>query len=183
MVGTNMAEGHVGVDLPDFRMLTTDLRRGTFHQSNQWVPIPEEYLDPPSISPSVSYTTAATPNVASTTSRTSGRTSVSTLTVDTRGGAAVQHVVTLSPDAEFTNITVTPGGTRRILREHRPPLNTTNAGNKFSIAWWLCGGCFPNCDRRATHAPFADASERTRLLTFCLDHLAAPAQHLTGMPG
>ena len=32
-----------------------------------------------------------------------------------------------------------------------------------------------HCRRRATHVPFASAEERTRLLTFCREHLAAPA--------
>ena len=131
-VGTNMVEGHTGVELPDFRTLTTDLRRGTFHQSSQWIPIPEEYLDRPSASSGSGYASAATPSVATTTNSTSGRTSVSTLTADTRGGGtAVQRVDNPAPDTEFASITVAPCGTRRILREHRPPSN--NAGkNEFA---------------------------------------------------
>lgn len=167
-VGTNM------VDLPGFRLLTTDLRRGTFHQSSQLTPIPEEYLERPQTSTGSGYTSAATPSVATATNSTSGRTSVSTLTVDTRGGGtAVQRVDNPAPDTEFANITVAPGGTRRILREDRPPLN--NAGNDFCVARWLCSGCFPNCGRSATHVSFADTTERTLLLTFCRTHLASSA--------
>lgn len=44
-VTVNVAEGHAGVDTPDFRALVTDLRRGTFHLSNNCVPLPESYLE------------------------------------------------------------------------------------------------------------------------------------------
>ena len=44
-VSTNLAEGHAGVDVPDFRSLVTDLRRGTFHLSSNWVPLPESYME------------------------------------------------------------------------------------------------------------------------------------------
>jgi hypothetical protein len=34
LVATYMAEGHDGIELPDFRTLTVDLKRGTFVQSS-----------------------------------------------------------------------------------------------------------------------------------------------------
>ena len=77
------------------------------------------------------------------------------------------------PDADFTSIVVHPGGTRPVLRNHPPPQN--DAGRKFCIAWWTRGTCFANCQRSGTHAPFALGAERSRLLTFCREHLAAPA--------
>ena len=45
-VSTNIIEGHTGAPLPDLRNLVGDLKRGTFHQSNNWIPIPEEYMVP-----------------------------------------------------------------------------------------------------------------------------------------
>ena len=46
-IGTNIVKGHMGVLLPDSCPLVTDLKRGTFHLSSNWVPLPEEYLEPP----------------------------------------------------------------------------------------------------------------------------------------
>ena len=83
-VSTNVVKGHAGVDLPDFRALVTDLKRGTFHQSANWVPLPAEYVDPPrsiSLSGGTSQTPSATPTGAS--SVLTARTGVSTLTADT----------------------------------------------------------------------------------------------------
>lgn len=74
--------------------------------------------------------------------------------------------------------TLHAGGTRNILREHRPPPN--DAGNEFCVAWWTRRGCFPNCGRRLTHVPFASPSERERLLTYVHTHLQAPAAAGTG---
>ena len=73
----------------------------------------------------------------------------------------------------FTSIVVHPGGTRPVLRDHPPPQN--DAGREFCIAWWTRGICFANCQRSGTHAPFASGAERSRLLTFYREHLAAPA--------
>ena len=63
-VGVNMVEGHAGVDLPEFKTLVTDLlRRGTFPYSNNWVPLPAEYLET-----ARSTTTIGTRTTTSTTS-------------------------------------------------------------------------------------------------------------------
>jgi hypothetical protein len=83
----------------------------------------------------------------------------------------VARITNPQTDAEFNEMTLRPGGTRNILREHRPPTN--DAGHEFCVAWWTRGGCFPNCRRRAAHVPFASPSERTRLLTFVRAHLVA----------
>jgi hypothetical protein len=173
-VATNNAESHVGVELPEFRSLVTDLKRGTFPQLANWVPLPAEYLEVPTRQLAGSTAgPARAPSVAPTGTGTAATvsTSVSSLTDPSR--APVQRLANPTPDAEFTNIVVRPGGTRPILREHRPPQN--DAGHEFCVAWWLRAGCFPNCGRNATHGPFASPGERTRLLTYCREHLAAPA--------
>jgi hypothetical protein len=51
-----------------------------------------------------------------------------------------------------------------------------DAGQEFCISWWGRGGWYSNCGRAATHRPFANPSERTRLLA----HVRA---HLTAAPG
>ena len=172
-VATNVTEDHGGVELPEFRSLVTDLKRGTFPQSSNWVPIPEEYFESPrgqtgNASTSTRTQTAAPSSVG--TASTAG-TTVSALTDPSR--TPVPRIANPSPDAEFANIVIRPGGTRPILREHRPPHN--DAGHEFCVAWWLRSGCFSNCGRSATHCPFASPAERTRLLTYCREHLAAPA--------
>jgi hypothetical protein len=43
-VSVNLVEGHAGVESLEFRSLVTELKRGTFPQSSNWVPLPEEYL-------------------------------------------------------------------------------------------------------------------------------------------
>ena len=175
-VGTNAAEGHTGIDLPEFRTIVSDLRRGTFQYSSNWVPLPEEYLDPIRGGGGVGVRSVIT-NTTGSSSVSSTRTGVSSLTAEA-SRAPVARIDNPSPDAEFGSITVRPGGTRPILRDHRPPTN--DAGHEFCVAWWLRGGCFPNCNRRATHVPFASANERTRLITFCRQHLAAPAAGSSG---
>ena len=83
------------------------------------------------------------------------------------------QILFYAPDTAFSNsIVVRPGGTRPLMRERRPPAN--DAGTEFCVAWWLRDGCFTNCGRSRTHVPFASAGERTRLLNYCREHLAAP---------
>lgn len=170
-VGINEVVGHEGVELPDWRAVVADLRRGTFHNTSNWVPIPEEYLAQPRGNTGSRTTAAGTLSTAGSTGA-SVRTGVSSLTTDTPR-TVMARIENPQPDAEFTGIMVRPGGFRPILQNRPPPSN--DAGLKFCAAWWLRGACFPNCRRRATHVPFASAGERTRLLTFCRDHLAAPA--------
>lgn len=168
-VETNVADTHEGVERLEFRSLVTDLRRGTFHHSGHWVPLPEAYLEPPRSSAGTTTRTAA-PSVVSTGSSSTAPTGVSSLTDTTR--ETVVRTDNPAPDADFTTIITRRGGTRQLLRTRPPPQN--DAGLEFCVAWWIRGGCFPNCGRRATHTPFASANERTRLLTYCREHLAAP---------
>lgn len=168
-VATNVADSVVGVTLPDFTSLLLELKRGTFQNSTNWIDLPEAYLEPPPTR--VGTWTSSEASTAATT-----RTGVSTLTDDsaaTSPRASVTRIENPGGDAEFAGLTLRPGGTRNIMREHRPPAN--DAGNEFCVAWWTKGGCFPNCGRRATHVPFASAGERTRLLAYVRNHLVAPA--------
>ena len=140
------------------------------------MPIPEQYLNPPprdgtTGGPS-SRASGATSATAASSSVASFSTGVSALTEGTPR-TVVSRVENPRPDAEFSAITVRPGGFRPVLRDRRAPSN--DAGAEFCVAWWLRGACFPNCGKRATHVPFASAAERTRLLTFCREHLAAPS--------
>lgn len=170
-VSTNVAETAAGVDVPSFATMMQDLKRGTFQNSTNWLPIPPTYMDPgpaPSAHRAAS-TTAGVPTTAGSTASVTN-TTVSTLTGETPR-TVVARITNPQTDAEFNEMTLRPGGTRNILREHRPPTN--DAGHEFCVAWWTRGGCFPNCRRRAAHAPFASPSERTRLLTFVRAHLVA----------
>ena len=170
MVASNVAEGITGVDIPSFATMLQELRRGTFHNSTNWVEIPETYLEPLP-APPLSIPTFSSASTTATHATT--RTGVSTLTTDISTRTAVTRVDNPSGDPEFAGVTLRSGGTRAIMREHRPPTN--DAGNEFCVAWWTKGGCFPNCGRRATHAPFATTGERNRLLTYVRAHLQAPA--------
>ena len=174
-VGVNVAESHVGVEPLEFRTLVQELKRGTFQFSSSWVPIPEEYLEPVRGASVGSHGVSGAPSVvpaSGANSVSSGRTGISSLTTDA-SRAPVAQVDNTAPDAEFSSISVRPGGTRPILREHRPPSN--DAGNEFCVTWWLRSSCYPNCRRRAAHVPFASTAERARLLAFCRERLASPA--------
>ena len=164
-VGINVVDSHDGVDLPDFKALLWDLRHGTFRNGSNWVPLPEGYMTPVRFT-SQATVTSRTPSVAAPGGSTAStvHTGVSSLTADVRTMA--NRIDNPGGDADFTSITIRPGGTRPLLRDNPPPRN--DAGHEFRV-------CFDNCRRRITHVPFASDGERTRLLTFCRTHLAAPA--------
>lgn len=167
-VEINIADSHEGVERPELRTLVTDLRRGTFHHSSNWVPLPEAYLETPARAASAG--TRVAPSVVSTGSGSNASTGISSITDPTR--ETIVRVDNPAPDADFTSIVTRRGGTRQLLRTRPPPQN--DAGHEFCVAWWIRGGCFPNCGRRVTHTPFASVAERVRLLTYCREHLAAP---------
>ena len=164
-VGTNVSDDHSGLELPDFRGMLADLKHGTFPHSSHWVPIPVDYQEPVRSGGAISGSggsrgpPSAVPTAGS--SVTSARTGVSSLTADTPR-TPMLPIDNLAPDAEFRSVTVRPGGTRPVLREHPPPRN--DAGTEFCVSWWLRGSCYPNCRRRSTHVPFASDAERARLL-------------------
>ena len=174
-VGVNMAEGHAGVDLPEFKTLVTDLRRGTFPYSNNLVPLPAEYLETARSTTIIGTRTTSTTTSPGGVSGGSVQTGVSSLTEATR--VSVGWVDNPHPDNDFASITLRPSGTRPVLREHPSPHN--DAGQELCVAWWLRSGCFPNCGRRATHCAFASANERTHLLTYCRERLSAPGATTT----
>lgn len=176
-VAVNVVESVVGVEVPNFRTMLQELKRGTFHQSTNWIPIPDEYLGSPpprsvSTAGNVSRGTMAGSAATSITGG-SGGTTVSALTPETTRAESVARVANPVEDSEFRSLTLRAGGTRNILRTHRPPAN--DAGNELCVAWWTRGGCYANCGRRNTHQPFASADERTRLLTYVRQHLVDPA--------
>lgn len=174
-VSINLAEDCTGIELPEFRSLVTDLKRGTFPLSSNWVPLPPEYLVTrgSSVGSIGGRTGSSTPNSTGTAS-----TGVSTLTpVTTRVAPSEQQQATRvanpTRDGDFTSIIIRPGGTRPAIRAHRPPTN--DAGHEFCLAWWLRGACFDNCGRAQTHVNFGSSGERARLLAYCREHIAAPA--------
>ena len=110
---------------------------------------------------------------SASTAATQASTHTGMLTLLTDSRTAVTRSNNAAVDAEFAGITLRPGGTRNIMREHRPLAN--DAGHEHCVAWWTRGGCFPNCGWRATHISFASAGERTRLrASYVHTHLQAP---------
>ncbi len=171
-VSVNVSEDHAGIDRPEFRAMVADLKHGMFPNSSNWVPIPAEYREPPragSGGASGSRAPSAVPTGGSSVS--SGRTGVSSLTAES--APRMTPVENAVNDAAFRSIVVRPGGTRLILRDNLPPHN--DAGREFCVSWWIRGPCYPNCRRREAHVPFALPAERTRVLTFCREHLTASA--------
>ena len=168
-VAINVAAGVTGVEVPNFQALVRELKQGAFHLSTNWLEIPEAYLEP--IATVVTGASVRSAPSGTATTASTSRSGISTLTGDTQ--PRVARVENPSRDEEFATMTLRPGGTRQVLRDHPPPRN--DAGHKFCVVWWTQGGCFPNCRRHATHVPFASPDERTRLLTFMRTHLLAPA--------
>lgn len=172
-VACNVAAGITGVDVPSFPTMLQELQRGTFHNSTNWIDIPDAYLDPLPTQATLRGVSVITASGGASTAAThvSTRSGMSSLTTETR--TTVARIDNPAGDAELAGIPLRAGGTRHLLREHRPPAN--DAGNEFCVAWWTKGGCFPICGRRATHVPFASAGERNRLLAYVRAHLQVPA--------
>lgn len=174
-VAINVAESVVGVEVPTFGSMLQELKRGTFHQSTNWIAIPDEYLassTPRTVSTVTSASRGTTSGASASVAGASTGTGVSSLTQDTPRESVTRQANT-TPDSEFTSLTLRSGGTRTILRAHRPPSN--DAGHEMCVAWWTRGGCYPNCGRRNTHQPFASAEERARLLAYVRQHLVDQA--------
>jgi hypothetical protein len=172
----------VGGDIPTaptFQELHRGMQRGSFHMSAEWLPLPASVtVEPPLMT--VSPLGAASVNTRTT--RASTASTVSGLTATTTGGrtsgiaagasnAQGLHVPNPARDAEFDAIQLRPQ-IRELLRANPPPRNDAN--NKFCVSWWGRGGCYSNCSRAATHRPFANATERGRLLAHVRAHLVQP---------
>lgn len=70
-VSTNVGDGVTGVELPTFRGMLQDLKRGTFHHSTNWITIPDAYLEPvPRGTAPCSVSTAPTGSATTTVSTT-----------------------------------------------------------------------------------------------------------------
>lgn len=99
-VGSNVADSHDGVNLPDFKALLWDLWHGTF-----WVPQPEGYMTP-ARSTSNATVISRTPSVAATRGSTAStvQTGISSLTTETRTMA--NRIDNPGGDADFLSITI-----------------------------------------------------------------------------
>ncbi|KAI2501775.1 hypothetical protein MHU86_12695 [Fragilaria crotonensis] len=176
-VSTNLADDTTGVELPEFRTLVTELKWGTFPLSSNWIPLPAEYVVARTSNSGGGVRTVA--NALGSAGTVS--TGVSSLTTATTRASAPEQQATRvanpTRDNDFANIVVRAGGTRPVIWAHRPPTN--DAGHEFCLAWWIRGACFDNCGRAQTHVNFASPGERSRLLSYCRDHVAAPAASTT----
>ena len=178
-VAVNAEDNIGGIAVPSFTSLLQELQQGTYHNSTNWIDIPSEYLQvgttPRPVSLSVAHTTTSGRSTApSAVSTLSTATGVSGLT-EGSSSAPGTRVVNPAPDADFTSIALRPGRSRDIYREHPPPHPDNNNRAEMCVAWWTRSSCYSNCGRRATHRAFASTGERTRLLSFVREHLAAPA--------
>lgn len=173
-VCASVSDDITSIPIPSFAAIIQDLKRGTFHQSTNWIVIPDEYMTPEAVtSPGSSARTLPSTVSTAPSSQDTARSTMSSLTGGDTSRAPVARVENPTPDADFTGITMRAGGIRNAIRAHRPPQN--DAGHEMCVAWWTKGACFANCGRRAAHTPFGSASERTRLLAYVREHLAAPA--------
>jgi hypothetical protein len=160
---------------PDFTTLLQDLQRGTFHTSNGWVPLPAEYMvasGPAAILPTTGPATVSTAGSSGGTPSVVSALTAPSAASGTRNATPAQtRHVNATADADFTGMTLR-SGLGPLLRANRPPRN--DAGHEFCVGWWCKGGCYTQCGRRASHVPFANAGERTRLLEFVREHLLQP---------
>ena len=177
-VGNGGTELETAPELPTFKELLRDLQRGAFHMSSSWLPLPPSVTVEPSAvhtgaGTSVGTRTTRASTAASTTSSITAATGGSRTTGGGASTSTTQGAFVTNParDAEFDALTLRPQ-MRDLLRAHPRPTN--DAGNEFCVSWWGRAGCYTNCGRAATHRPFANPGERTRLLAHVRAHLVAP---------
>ena len=129
-MAANLVESVAGIEVPGFQAMFQDLKRGTFHLSTSWVEIPDQYLETMPV-PRIAI---AVPGAATVSTVSSTATGVSSLThaTPTETRASVNRIDNPTRDADFTSITIRPGGTRNILRTQPPPAN--DAGHEFCVA-------------------------------------------------
>ena len=81
-VSIDMAGSVVGVPVPDLASLFQELKRGTFHQSTNWIDLPDNYMEPLP-SPPLPTANAPAPSGSTIATQASTRTGVSMFTQDT----------------------------------------------------------------------------------------------------
>lgn len=164
---------------PTFSELHRGMQRGSFHMSAEWLPLPASVTVEP---PPATVTPLGATSVNTRSTRASTASTMSGLTAPTTGGRTggniagasnTQGSYTPNParDSEFDALQLRPQ-MRELLRANPPPRNDAN--NEFCVSWWGRGGCYSNCSRAATHRPFANATERGRLLAHVRAHLVQP---------
>lgn len=169
----SLSAGFGAVDtVPNFTPLLLHLQHGTFQLSSEWYPIPAAYLEsPPMQYSSATVSTVATTPAPTTINTSSNRSTMSAIT-DATGASSTrganEKIQNPVADVDFSTLTLKPR-LRDLLRLHQPPTN--GAGQSMCVSWWCKGGCYPNCSRRASHVPFANNPERTKLLQFIKDNL------------
>ena len=183
-VSANVADSVVGVPVPDLASLFQERKRGTLHQSTNWIDLPDSYMEPLP-SPPVPAVNAPAPSGSTVATQASTRTGVSTITQDASSRTTVTRVDNPTNNTEFTGITFRPGGARAVLRTHCPPAN--EAGHKFCVAWWTRGGGVLSKLRTQRHSSSVCIARRTHASAGL--RAGAPAspgvrcQRLTGSPG
>ena len=161
--------------LPSFQELHRCLQRGSFQASAEWLPLPPSLTVAPPAPASITPVGVSAIAVRTARAAAGGGSVVSALTGPTSSAGTSRDngstgVYTLNParDAEFDALQLRPG-MRQLLQANPPPRNDGNV--EFCVSWWGRGGCYTNCGRAASHRPFANATERTRLLEFVRTHL------------
>lgn len=173
---------HNGEDrppVPSFQELHRCLSRGSFPASSEWLPLPPSVtVEPsaPALTPvgvaAVSARSARAEAASQAASVVSGLTGTTISGASSRSvsnaSAAGGYMLNAARDPEFDGLQLRPG-MRQLLQAHPPPRNDNNV--EFCVSWWGRGGCYTNCSRAASHRPFANAAERTRLLNHVRSHL------------
>lgn len=171
-IAINATDDITGIVVPDFGGLLLELTRGTYPNSTNWMDLPASYLET-AATRSGTVATHSNATTAPTTVGTtrSGQSTVSSITGGASGQVENTRIPNPHPDEEFASITMRPPS-------HPPPNN--DAGREMCVAWWTRrSACYANCGRRSTHRAFASRGERTRLLEYVREHLAAPAASST----
>ena len=174
-VSTHDGETLYDISVPDFGPLVRELTRRTFPKSTNYMDLPSEYMDTASSHLPISGapSRASTAPTAPSTAMHSDQSAVSTLSSPSAAAPANMRLINQAPDAEIVAVNLRPGGSQLIRRDHPPPAN--DRGQEMCVAWWTRSACYSNCGRRQTHRPFANANERSRLMAYVRQHLAAPA--------
>ncbi|KAI2509312.1 hypothetical protein MHU86_5065 [Fragilaria crotonensis] len=176
-----VAGSNAGINPPKFCGSVTDLKRGTFPQSTNWVPLPEEYLATPHPAHTGGSGASVTRGHGSTPAGMGSGGSTPTTICTAVSSAAHRPFADTSatnrnpnPDSAFTSsIVVRPGGTRPIPWEHRPP-HKQRCGTRILRRAMVSVRVLHEL-RAERHARPVRVPDRAQcLLTFYREHLSAP---------